>query len=97
MGVVDRGSVASVSRVGEVCKRYGMRVSLALERVLVISSSPTNARIKQIDWEPLTDEELEELVVSWSLELCFLDSPSYISTNLCSEIYLPNGPKICTL
>jgi hypothetical protein len=94
--VVDRGSVASVSRVKEVCGRYGMRVSLAY-KVLVVSSSPTNHHLEQLDWETLTDDELEELVVSWSLELCFVDSPSYISTNFCSEIYLPHGPKICTL
>lgn len=96
MGVVDRGSVASVSRVGEVCRGYGIRVILA-ERALFISSSPTNYCIKQIDWESLTDEELEELVVSWSLELCFGNSSSYLHTNLCSEIYLPHGPKLCTL
>jgi hypothetical protein len=96
VGVVDRGSVASKSRIKEVFARYGMQVGTA-EGILVISSSPGYHLVKHLDWESLTDGGLEELAVSYSLELCFGNSSSYPHTNLCSEIYLPHGPKICTI
>jgi hypothetical protein len=99
VGVVDRRSVASVSRVEEVCKRYGMRVCAYSysKQILVESSSGFQRFVECLDWELLGDEELEGLAVSWALKLCFENDPAHQLTNPCSEIYLPHEPRICTL
>jgi hypothetical protein len=89
--------MASESRLREVCRRYGLRAGLLqYGRVFVRSNSNYSYFIEELDWLSLTDEELEEIAVSWSLRLSFEDNPTY-HTNLCQEIFLPDGPKTCTL
>jgi hypothetical protein len=89
--------MASESRLREVCRRYGLKVNVyEFKRVLVQSNSTRRYFIEDLDWLSLTEEESEEIAVSWSLRLSFEDNPTY-HTNLCQEIFLPDGPKTCTL
>lgn len=89
----------SDSGIRKVCENFKVTVGFSWDAKKYIWSSKFNTYlyIPYSDWEVMTGESLEELVVSWLLGLCFEDNPGYHSTNPCSEILLPNGPKLCTL
>ena len=90
----------SDSGIRKVCENFKVRVHFSryADETIVYD---LNSRIVKIvpgrEWESLTDEKLEDLVVSWLLGLCFGDKPGHQFTNPCAEILLPDGPKLCTL
>lgn len=88
----------SDSGIRNVCENYGVKVGKwRFGKCILTSKCQKIHYISNSDWRVLTDGKLEDLVVSLLLDLCFEDNPGHHSTNPCSEILLPDGPKLCTL
>ena len=82
--------MASLEKLKEVCGVYNLTtLGLPNNKYRIYIFTQDYRIIDAIDLRDITNEELEEIAVSWALKSSFGDNPPYVSKNPFSEIYLP--------